>query len=144
MGKIQVFLDTDVVISALLSKKGASYQLVSNPKLVKIVSKSVGDEILEVAKRLGIKKQRVQGLVKSIKTISLSLTKKEILTTYRDFVHDETDAHVVAGASKERLVGFLLTHNLRHYKVDMIKTKLGILVIKPGNFLQYFRSQEKL
>lgn len=59
MAKIQVFLDTDVVIASFLSKAGASYEIIKNSK------------------------------------------------------------------------------------VDKIKNELGVLVIKPGNFLQYLRSRDK-
>lgn len=142
MGKIQVFLDTDVVISALLSKTGASYELIKNPKIIKIVSKSVQKEIEEVTKKLNIDKQETNRILKNINVTSLNLTKKEILEEYKKFVFDEKDSHVVAGANRVKSK-FLLTHNLRHYQVDKINAEFGILVLKPGNFLQYLRGLNK-
>ena len=35
MAKIKVFLDTDVIISSLLSRTGASYNVINNPKIEK-------------------------------------------------------------------------------------------------------------
>lgn len=142
MGKIQVFLDTDVVISALLSKTGASYEIIKNPKVIKIVSKTVQKEIEEVIKKLNIDKQETNRILKNISVASLNLTKKEILEKYKKFVFDEKDSHVVAGANRVKS-RFLLTHNLRHYQVDKINAEFGILVLKPGNFLQYLRGLNK-
>lgn len=143
MGKIQVFLDTDVIISALLSQTGASVIVIKNPKIIKIVSKTVQKEVNEVAKRLNIDNQKIEGIIKNIRVNSLNLTKNEILAEYKKFVSDKKDSHVVAGAKRLKL-RFLLTHNLKHYQVDKIKAQLGIIVLKPGNFLQYLRSLAKL
>ncbi|MBU1127298.1 PIN domain-containing protein [Patescibacteria group bacterium] len=142
MGKIQVFLDTDVVISALLSKTGASYELIRNPLISKIISKTVKKEIEEVKKRLNIDNRKVEKLLERISTASLNLTKKEVSEEYKKFVLDEKDSHVVAGANKTKSK-FLLTHNLKHYRVNKINTEFGILVLKPGMFLQYLRSLDK-
>ena len=142
MGKIQVFLDTDVVISALLSKTGASYELIKNPEVSKIVSKTVQKEINEVTKRLNIDKRETKRIFKNIRATPLNLTKKEVFEEYKKFVFDEKDSHVVAGANRAKS-RFLLTHNLKHYQVDKIKAEFGILVLKPGNFLQYLRSLGK-
>jgi len=142
MGKIQVFLDTDVIISALLSKTGASYELIKNFKVAKMVSKTVQKETNEVAKRLNLDQQKNKIIFKNINVAPLNLTKKEVLEKYEKFVFDEKDSHVVAGADKTR-VKFLLTHNFRHYQVDKIKAELGIIVLRPGNFLQYLRSLGK-
>jgi len=139
MEKVQVFLDTDVVISALFSEKGASYQIIKNSLIIKIISFTVRKEIKEVSKRLEIKSQKVKKILKDISCQSLKTTKKEILKNYKKFVFDESDSHVVAGIDKTK-IKFLLTHNLRHYKTDKIKAELDILVFKPGNFLQYLRS----
>ena len=146
MEKIQVFLDTDVVIAALLSKTGASYEIIKTPLVSKIISKTVEQEIKEVARRLDIDSQETKRILENISVASLSLIKKEVLKEvlkkYKEFVSDEQDAHVVGGAHKTRSK-FLLTHNFKHYQVDKINAKFGILVLKPGNFLQYLRSLNK-
>lgn len=142
MGKIQIFLDADVVVSALLSKSGASYELIKNPKVLKTVSKTVKKEVEEVTKKLNIDSERPERVLKKINVTSLNLTKKEVLEKYNKFVFDKKDSHVVAGANRAKSK-FLLTHNLRHYRVNKINAELGILVLKPGNFLQYLRSLDK-
>ncbi|OGY19300.1 MAG: hypothetical protein A3A65_04225 [Candidatus Chisholmbacteria bacterium RIFCSPLOWO2_01_FULL_49_14] len=142
MAKIQVFLDTDVVISALLSQTGASYEILNNPQIIKNISKTVKKEVKEVVKRLNIKSQKVKVIYTKIKTSSLHLTKKQVLERYGYFVIDEKDSQIVAGAERAK-TKFLLTYNLKHYRVDKIKAELGITVVKPGNFLQYLRSINK-
>ena len=139
MGKIQVFLDTDVIISSLLSRTGASFEILKHPAVKKVISRAVKEELVIVAKRLKIEGHKTKKLVEDINSVTLGLTKSRIVKDYQQFVFDQQDCHVVAGAkvSKSR---FLLTHNLKHYRVDKIKTGLGIMVFKPGNFLQYLRS----
>ncbi len=142
MAKIQIFLDTDVVISSLLSKTGASYEVIKNPKVEKIISKSVEAETKEVSKRLNLDSKDTNQLLKKTKLTTFGLTKGSVLERYKDYVFDENDSHIIAGAHNAK-VRFLLTHNLRHYRVDKINTQLGIIVLKPGNFLQYLRSVDK-
>ncbi len=142
MGKIKVFLDTDVIISALLSKTGASFEIIKNPKIDKIVSTGIEREVAEVAKRLKIDRKDVKGVLKNCKTISLGLIKKNIINKYSNHVLDKEDAHVVAGADLSESK-FLLTHNIKHYRVNRINNNLRVIVLRPGPFLQYLRSKEK-
>ncbi|OGY15795.1 MAG: hypothetical protein A2784_01590 [Candidatus Chisholmbacteria bacterium RIFCSPHIGHO2_01_FULL_48_12] len=139
MGKIQVFLDTDVIISGLLSKTGAAFEIIKHPAVKKTISKAVKREIVTVTKRLKIRSHKSKALVKDMSVVALELTKSRLTKDYQRFVSDRQDCHVVAGAKASKS-GFLLTHNLKHYQVDKIKTDLGIMVLKPGNFLQYLRS----
>ena len=142
MGKVKVFLDTDVIISALLSKTGASFEIIKSPKVDKIVSTGIEREVAEVAKRLKIDRKDVKRVLKNCQIKSLSLTKKNIIDKYSSHVFDKEDAHVIAGADLSESK-FLLTHNVRHYNADRINNKLRVIVLKPGNFLQYLRSREK-
>jgi len=138
MAKIKVFLDTDVIISSLLSQKGASFEIINNKKIKKIISKILKSEVEEVVKRLSIKKSP---WLKNIETVSLNLSKKKLLKDYSAYVFDQKDSHVIAGAklSNSR---FLLTHNTKHYNILRIKNGLEIVVMKPGVFLQYLRSKK--
>ena len=142
MEKIQVFLDTDVIVSVLLSETGASHELMKSGRISRVISEAIREEAEIVTNRLGIDRQKTEKLLEKIEIVSLGLSKKDVLEGYAKFVLDVNDSHVVAGAflSKSR---FLLTHNLKHYRVDKIGAGLGVLVLKPGNFLQYLRSLEK-
>lgn len=139
MGKIQVFLDTDVIISGLLSKTGASFEIIKHPAVKKTISKAVIGEMAIVTKRLKIGSHKSRMLVKGMSVVALGLTKSKLTKGYQQFVSDRQDCHVVAGAKVSKS-NFLLTHNLKHYQVDKIKADLGIMVLKPGSFLQYLRS----
>ena len=140
MEEIKVFLDTDVLISALLSQKGASYKLINDTKFKKIISKTITEETNEVSRRENINKGAVRAILKKTKITSLFLSKEKLLKTYSKYVFDEEDSHVVAGAYISKS-NFLLTHNIKHYHVIKIKNDLGIKVMRPGDFLQYLRSQ---
>lgn len=139
MEEIKVFLDTDVLISALLSDKGASYKLINEMKVKMIISKAIVAEITEVARREDIDKAAVRTILKKTKLIHLLFPKQKILQKYSKYVFDEQDSHVIAGAHISKS-DFLLTHNIRHYHVVKIKNDLGIKVFRPGDFLQYLRS----
>lgn len=140
MEEIKVFLDTDVVISALLSETGASYKLLNDTRFKKIISKIIVKEINEVSRRENIRKDAVRTITKKTKLTPLSLSKEKLLKMYSKYVFDAEDSHVVAGAYISKS-DFLLTHNIRHYHVIKIKNDLGIKVIRPGEFLQYLRSR---
>ena len=135
MAKIKVFLDTDVVISSLLSEKGASYEVLKSKGFDKVISSHVQKELKDVSKRLGITKN----LAKGIRVVKLGITKSILLKRYGGFIHDPEDAHIVFGTKKSKSK-FLLTYNLRHYKINKIRNDLQIIVMTPGNFLQYLRS----
>jgi putative PIN family toxin of toxin-antitoxin system len=140
MGQIQVFLDSDVLISSLLSKTGASFELIYNTKTVKITTNSVQEEVTEVANKLKItNKKQTEKMLNKLDLIKINLSKSQLTSKYAKFVYDNKDSHVIAGAHKSKS-RFLLTYNTRHYNMDLIKNDLGIIVLKPGNFLQYLRS----
>lgn len=143
MGEIQVFLDADVVISAMLSETGASYAIINNRKVKKIISKGILKEVEVVLTRLKISPVAARKLLRNIRVIPLKTSKRIILKNFRRYIYDEEDAHVIAGAVISKSM-ILLTHNLRHYKVNKINSDLGIILFKPGNFLQYLRSLDKL
>ena len=138
MGKVKVFLDSDVIISSLLSKTGASFEILKNARVKKVISTTIKEEVRVAAKRLNIDLSK-KNLFQDLKTISLKLKKARLAEEYLLYVLDQEDSHVVAGAYIAK-ANFLLTHNLKHYQVAKIKNDFGIIVMKPGNFLQYLRS----
>ncbi|MCG2692329.1 hypothetical protein L6272_05920 [Microgenomates group bacterium] len=133
MRQIRIFLDSDVIISSLLSSSGAAYLLTHNKKIDKYISNFSVKEIKIVAKRLGINLTKVEKLVKKFKIISI---KKPF---QKDCVFDSNDSHIVSGAIIAK-TNFLLSYNLKHFKSEKIKRNWGILVYRPAQFLQYLRS----
>src|SRR3989338_4527487 len=98
MGKIHVFLDTDVIISSLLSKTGASFEIVNHPKIKRTISGTVKTEVMAVGKRLKIETQKSEMLLRNIDLVTLGLDKSDLIRNYQQFLFDHYDAHVVAGA----------------------------------------------
>jgi len=133
MRPIKVFLDSDVIISSLLSSAGAAYLLVNKKSVDKYISNLSVKEIKIVAKRLGIKSPAVNKLINHIKIVRL---KKD---SGKNYVTDVNDSHIIAGAVTAK-VRFLLSYNLKHFKIEKIKRDFNILVYRPAQFLQYLRS----
>src|SRR3989344_1739259 len=140
MEKRKVFLDTDVIIASLLSSKGASYRVLIHPGIRNVISNIIAKEVREVAKRQGIDVDKQQRVLHILRTVVLKTTKQRLRKTYTRYVFDEEDSHVVAGAAIAK-TPFLLTHNLRHYNREKIKRDFNIIVMRPGEFLQFLRSQ---
>lgn len=139
MDKVKVFLDSDVIVSALLSQKGASFEILKNSNISKTITKTIKAEVSEVVKRLHISYSS-ENIFKNIEIFSVKLDKPRLAKIYLPYVLDEEDSHVVAGASKTK-TRFLLTHNVKHYHIELIKRDLQIITVQPGIFLQYLRSK---
>lgn len=132
-----IFLDSDVVISSMLSSKGAAFQVMKSQRKHCFISNVSLFELEIVRNRLSIDKKLFDQQIKQLSAIEI----KRNNDIYEEYVYDENDKHVVEGAvaCKAR---FLITYNLKHYDTEKIKRDFLILVMTPGNFLQYLRSQE--
>ncbi len=142
MAKITVFIDSDVVISSLLSQTGASSIVIENNynHLDAFISNFSYEELNRIVDKLGIDKNKLEKILKSkLKLIRLSQNKKEIVNKYGNYVYDIEDTHIVVGAVEAKSK-FLVTFNTKDYKIDKIYQDFGIKVIIPGELLQYLRN----
>ncbi len=137
---ISVFVDSDDIISSLLSSTGAAYLLLNQTDNLSLYISTLSHQELEiVTKRLQIDQKDLQKLLeKRFSKVELSDAER-IKKRYVEHVLDSNDAHVVAGAKKAK-VRFLVTYNTKHFKIDKIKEDLGVIVLTPATFLQYLRS----
>ncbi len=137
----KVFVDSDVIISSLISSSGAAYFLLNQARgLEFFISNISQDELMEVAKRLKLEKTKLKNLLgKRFKKVLIKEKLSEIKLSYCGYTVDPDDAHIVAGA-RESKVNFLISYNIRHFKTDKIKKDLNVAVITPANLLQYLRS----
>ena len=136
----RVFVDSDVVISSLLSTKGAAYLLLNKQSYKSIISNVSKVELKRVADRLGIDKGRLQNLIQNkLKVIKLGADLEKIKSDFQNYSNDPDDTHIVAGAKKAK-ARFLLTYNLKHYRRQKIKDDFDIVVLTPAQYLQYLRS----
>ncbi len=138
---LKIFLDSDVVISSLISNSGAAYLLINNVKDLDLYISNLSQIELEiVVERLSIDKNLLIEVVNNrFQKVNLEESNETIKEQYGDYVLDINDAHIVAGANKGQ-VRFLISYNLRHYKLDKIKADFGVIALTPAQFLQYLRS----
>ena len=137
---MRIFVDSDVIISSFLSQLGAAHLLLSTTSLQLFISSFSKKELETVIQRLGIRSAMLTVLIeKNLEIATLTESLSEIKGSFKKYVLDENDAHILAGA-KAAKADFLITYNVKDFKIEKIKKELGILTLTPGNFLQYLRS----
>ena len=142
MNLLKVFVDSDVVISSLLSSKGAAYCFIhQKPPQVKLFLSNFSIKEQEVVvRRLKLASRKLQRLIQKHFTVVELKSLVKIKREYQQYTLDPNDAHIVAGAHQVR-AQFLITYNRRHFKEDLIKKDLDIILLTPAQFLQYLRSK---
>ena len=138
---IKIFLDSDVVISSLISKSGVAYLLINSsfPNLGLFVSNLSVQEITKVSKRLNLDQKRLKVAIGKLDKIMMEDQLIDIKKKYRDYVSDIDDTHIVAGAVKSK-ARFLISYNIKDFKVGKIKQDFNIIVTSPANLIQYLRT----
>lgn len=138
---IKVFVDSDVIISALLSSSGAAYQLLNETKFIELyLSNFSVVELERVSERLGIQVEALSSLIAARLTqLEIGQAYEAVQARFADYVLDSHDAHVVAGA-KQAGAAFLVSYNIRHFQAERLKQDFQLLLMRPGTFLQYLRS----
>ena len=138
---LKVFVDSDVIVSSLLSSSGAAHFLLHHTDSVKLYISNLSlQEIRIVVGRLSIDSNKLVSLLEgNIDIVQLQYTKETVKAAYGHYVLDEDDAHIVAGA-KEAKAKFLVSYNSKDFKVDKIKQDFTIILITPSHLLQYLRS----
>lgn len=138
----RVFVDSDVIISSLLSTKGAAYLLLNQQGNKFVISNVSKKELERVADRLEVDQDKLHKLIRNrFKTVKLAADLTKIKRDFEDYTSDPNDAHIVAGAAKAK-VKFLLTYNIKHFNRQKISEKFGITILTPAQYLQYLRSSE--
>src|SRR3990167_356865 len=137
---MRVFFDASVIIAALLSPSGGSYQLLKYVKLGKITgitSQTVIEEILEEDKFSRIKKSKreiEQFIAESRLIVRKPISAGEI-EPYQGLV-DIEDAHLIAGANLTRC-RYLATLDKKHLLRNDIQRKfLPLKIASPGQLLE--------
>jgi predicted nucleic acid-binding protein len=137
---MHVFVDSDVIISSLISNRGAAYFLVHQPNITCSISTFSLKELRIVVKRLSLSSEVFEMLVdQQLQLQTLEDGGATIQKQYAHVVSDANDAHIIAGAVAAQ-VRYLITYNLKHYKIDRIKDEFNIIIMTPALFLQYLRS----
>ncbi len=140
MAKIKVFVDSDVIISSLISRTGASYLIINQFSVNLYISNFSHEELIRTTEKLRISSDRLEKVLKEkFKKVKIKLSQKEILNNFGDYAYDFEDAHIICGA-KEAKAKFLITFNIKDYKLQKIYDELGIRVLVPGELLEYLRN----
>ncbi len=138
---LKVFVDSDVLISSLISQKGAAYLLLYQTNLKLFISNFSQKETEGVINKLNLPKDKFRDLIKKrLQVVKLSETTKEFKDKYKNYTSDQNDTHIVAGSVLAN-ANFLITYNIRDFKVDIIKSDFRIICLTPAQFLQYLRSK---
>ena len=137
------FVDSNVVVTSLISHKGASYYLFWTTNQNFAISTLSVKEIRAVVKRLDLDMTALENMI----TKRLSVTKltalSELREKYLPYVSDPHDAHVVAGTVASK-ASFLLTYNVKHFNTNIIKRDFDVITLTPAQYMQYLRSMGKL
>ncbi|MEK7159895.1 MAG: PIN domain-containing protein [Patescibacteria group bacterium] len=137
---MRIFVDSDVIISSFMSQSGAAYFLLNTNSIRLFISSLSKKELEIVVIRLDIRNDMLTTLIKNnLEVVILLESLPKIKESFKQYVLDENDAHILAGA-KAAKADFLITYNVKDFKIDKIKKDLNILTLTPGNFLQYLRS----
>jgi predicted nucleic acid-binding protein len=138
---IRVFVDSDVIISSLISLSGAAFLLLNKTKDVELyLSNFSVTELERVTKRLDIKSEKLNSLIETrISCIEIEQSYEAVQKQFAEYVRDTHDAHVVAGA-KHVEAAFLISYNIRHFEAEKLRRDFQLILLTPGTFLQYLRS----
>ncbi|NTU74242.1 putative toxin-antitoxin system toxin component, PIN family [Candidatus Roizmanbacteria bacterium] len=136
---MRLFLDSDVIISSLNSSTGASFQLLET-SLDKFISNYSARELEIVVERLSLDLDQLRKILSTkVQIVTLLERPDEILKRYELYINDPFDSHIIAGAVAAQ-AQYLITYNMKDYKIDKIKEDFKIITMRPGEFLQFLRS----
>lgn len=135
---MKVFLDSDIIISSLISERGAAYDMFSLPHGIELtISDESEKEITDVIIRMDLSLKTYESHRKN--KLNIIQTNSEKIDLYNKYTYDIKDMHIVA-ASHLSKAKFLITYNFKHYNINQIKNDLDIIIYQPGQFMQYLRS----
>ena len=137
---IRVVLDTNVLVAALKSRNGASFQLLrmlgpGAPFEPSLSVPLVLEYEMALRRMLGAEDARIEPVLDYLCRVA---ELREIYFLWRLFLRDPGDEmvlEVAVGAQASRIV----THNVRDF--EGVEEKFGIGVVTPGEFLTEVRKQ---
>lgn len=141
--KPAVFVDTDVIISSVISSRGASRMLIDSLEVVKTISNISLVEIKKVSQRLQLSDKSLQATLVKCECVSIDANNSRSKTRFGKYVVDEDDAHIVAGVVEAKL-GILVTFNQKDFKREFLKRDFEIIILSPGEMLQYLRGKNTI
>ena len=136
MNNINVVIDTNVLISALRSKQGASHKLLlllADDAFTPNVSVPLFVEYESVAKRTGLLSGLDSNIINSILDYFLSKSKiRKIFYLWRPFLKDQKD-DLVLEVAVESQSEFIITFNTSDFSGC---EKFGVKIVTPYEFMK--------
>lgn len=139
---IDAVLDTNVIVAAMRSRDGASFQLLralaeEEPLFRPCLSVPLVLEYESSLLRKGkVEAVQVEALLDYLCTIG---NLREIYFLWRPFLRDPTD-EMVLEVGVEAKADVIVTHNVRDF--GGVEEKFGIRILRPGAFLLELRRKE--
>ena len=140
MKPFNVYLDSDVLVSSYLSFTGAASLLLNQDNLVKFYTNIQENELKIVFERLSIEPIQLFQTLKKCTRITL---KSLNLDLYSRYTIDQNDRHIIAGAVASDSK-YLISYNLKHFRLETIKRDFSINTLSPAQFLQFLRSTKQI
>ena len=137
----RVFLDTNVLISGVLSRTGASAAILDLGEAEEILV-VVSQQVLVEADRTFLKKfpdliERYRKFIKNLAPLLLDDPPPAAIKEAARFI-DLDDASILAAAKQGRL-DFLVTLNTKHFHTPKAQGYVAAPIVTPGEFLIAFR-----
>lgn len=131
--KLNVVIDTNVFVTALRSRRGASYKLlfeINRDKFIQNISTSLIFEYESAAKReTKLPKKQIDAILDTICQISRKI---KIFFLWRPFLRDPKDDFILELAIESESE-YIITYNKKHFKnVE----KFGIKLLDSKEFLE--------
>ncbi len=142
----QIVIDTCVLISALLSHRGASFNLLKRLGTGEFeinLSASLCFEYESIAKRIAVEKQLLlteKDIEEWVEIMTQSANLWEIYFLTRPFLPDPNDEFLLELAFHANC-DFIVTHNLKDFRG--VKDYFGIEVVTPKQFIQFLETQHQ-
>ena len=131
--KLNVVIDTNVFVTALRSRRGASFKLlfeINREKFIQNISTSLIFEYESAAKReTKLPKKQIDAILDTICQIS---RKSKIFFLWRPFLRDPKDDFILELAIESESE-YIITYNKKHFKNI---EKFGIKLLDPKEFLE--------
>ncbi len=137
---IRAVLDTNILLAALRSRNGASFEIIRRYRMGEfalVMANTVLMEYEEILKREGPAFALLAETVDRFLN-ALCAGAEQIRTSgfWKPSLPDPDD-EPLAQLALEAKVGYLVTHNLRHFPLDRFT---GIQIVSPKEFLQLLQS----
>lgn len=132
-----VVLDTNVLVSALCSARGASFALVHalpSPKFTPVLSPTLWAEYQDLVNRPGVIPPSVSKSTRDLicDLVLAAARLQRVHFRWRTQLSDPGDAHVLELAVAGQ-VDYIITHNVKDF---VPAAGLGITAIAPGDFIK--------